>query len=116
MTHTLHYAVTISLAFAAFASLALAMPKHFVSVVGRELTNNGYQWLLRTLGVGLLAVSMGCCIRIDGVGVGLAAWCGVLTVAAFAVASLLSYRPRVVGVASVVSFAASAATFASQLM
>jgi FtsH-binding integral membrane protein len=93
MTAALHYAATTLLAFAAFALLALAMPKHFAAVMRREIISS-HQWLLRALGAAFLAITMWLRIRAEGVGIGLVAWCGVLTLAAFGVVLLLTYNPR----------------------
>jgi hypothetical protein len=115
VTIALQYAGTTLLAFAGFAALSLAMSKHFATVMSRELTTRT-QWLLHALGTALLAITLMWCIRLEGIGVGIVGWCGVLTVSGICVASLLTYRPRMLVLIGTTAFATSALVAAMQML
>ncbi len=85
------YLVSFCAAFAGFATLALAMPKHaraagFAVARLRAQALRGGGWLLLTLSAAAL-------IAASGWQIGLVEFCAVLTIAGIAVALLLSYRP-----------------------
>lgn len=85
--------VSILLAFAGFAMLAIAMPRHLEQVLGRgfELRfRNG----VRVAGWVLLALSVLPCFVGAGLSIAWTRWFGALTFAALPVALLLTYRPR----------------------
>lgn len=82
------------LAFPAFAALSLAMDAHHERVLGTTVLPRA-QWLWRSAGVALLLASLAICWRHWSASVAVAAWLGVLTLAALAVVLLLTYAaPR----------------------
>lgn len=84
---------TFLLALAGFAALALSMQKHHRDVLGRasprsrELLFGSGGWLL-------LAVSLFSAIAGADLFVGIVLWLGLVTIAALAVAMVLTYGPR----------------------
>ena len=82
---------TLALLLAGFAVLALAMPKHYRQLFG-PLPSRGCKLTLVVTGWLLLAVSIAPAIIDHGLSVGLVFWFGIATVAALAVAMLLTYR------------------------
>jgi hypothetical protein len=83
-----------ALSLAAFAALGLAMERHHTQVFGAGAFNATRQRALRIGGWALLAASAALCLSAFGVGMGLVAWCGLLTAAGIVVAWLLPYRAR----------------------
>lgn len=85
----------------AFAALSLAMERHHEQVTGADLTVRS-MWVWRAAGVALLLVSLGVCGHAWGASVAVAAWLGVLTLAALFTGVVLTYAPRQLrGVAAV---------------
>jgi len=82
------------LCHAAMASLSLAMSRHYEQLTGQRVVPRLHRHLLRAVGSGLLLLAAITCIQHLQLGVGLAAWCGLLGVAALTVACGLSYRPQ----------------------
>lgn len=77
------------LSLAAFAALALSMPRYHRDLFG-EPTNRSLQSTSRIAGWTLLSLSLAVCISGLGVSIGIVLWVGMLTVAALAVAAALS--------------------------
>ncbi len=80
-------------ALAGFAALSLGMHRHYRQVRHRALTAR-VQILLRTLGVGALAVSFAASIADAGWSIGPVLWLGWLTAAAMVVALALTWWPQ----------------------
>ena len=89
MTHVL----VILLAFAGFAALALPMKRHRQAMIGRRLSDREGN-LARTGGSLLIAASLVLAMAALGSAYGAIAWFGHLSVAAWAVMALLSWRAR----------------------
>ncbi|MFC6632408.1 DUF3325 domain-containing protein [Microbulbifer taiwanensis] len=81
------------LALAAFASLYLATQRRNLRLV-RDIDLPRWHTPLRCLGWGLLATAAVTAVITGGWGPGLVALCGALTLAAFVVIGLASYRPE----------------------
>jgi hypothetical protein len=81
------------LGFAGFAAIVRSMERH------RELDRIGADtrapgtWLLRGGGCGLLALAALAAVRDSGPSVGIAVWLGTLTLSAFSLMLLFTYRP-----------------------
>lgn len=82
-------------ALAGFVSLSLAMDRHWEQLHGRgsEPRPASKRWL-HVGGIAGLAVSLLACIALRGAGQGWVAWAGMLTVAAGALAMMLTYATR----------------------
>lgn len=85
--------IALGLALPAFAALSQAMERHHAQVVGVALSARA-AWSWRAAGVLLLVLSLAVCLHTWGTSVALAAWLGVLTLAAVAVALVLTYWPQ----------------------
>lgn len=83
------------LAYVGFALLSLVMDRH-----RRQLLPSANGWpprithAIRVLGWSLLLLSLWRSIHLWGVGIGLVAWFGVLSLAVFVLALLMSYFPH----------------------
>jgi hypothetical protein len=94
MNWPLHYTAMTALCFAALSALALAMDKHAAQVQMAGAASRILPPLpLRIMGWALLACAAALCIRAEGVGIGLVAWCGVFTAAGVPLVLLITYRP-----------------------
>jgi hypothetical protein len=87
-------AIAFLLAFAAFACLALAMPRHYQAVMRRK-PSPAMTLGLRIAGWVLIAASLPPCIAWLGNPVGIVAWFGVLNAAALLAAFGLTLRRRI---------------------
>jgi hypothetical protein len=85
--------IAFLLAFAAFACLALAMPRHFQAVIGSKPAS-AVSLSLRVAGWLLITASLAPCIAWLGSPVGIVAWFGVLNAAALLAAFGLTWRKR----------------------
>ena len=85
--------LSILLSFTGFAMLAIAMPRHLEQVMGRGHALR-FSRAARLAGWGLLALSVLPCLAGTGPSIGWTRWVGALTFAAFPVAMILTYRPR----------------------
>ncbi|RAI59571.1 DUF3325 domain-containing protein [Roseicella frigidaeris] len=86
-------ALGFGLAYAGFLGLCLAMDRHHAELLrGRPAA--GRRWLLRGVGWLLLGLSLLPCLALWGVGIGIVAWLGLLTVAAYSLVHLIPYAPR----------------------
>jgi len=94
-------ALAALLCHAAMTSLSLAMSRHYEQLTGQRSVPPLHRHLLRAIGWGLLLLAAVACVQGLQVGVGLAAWCGLVGVAALGVACGLSYRPRLTAQAAV---------------
>lgn len=83
-----------SLVFAGMAGLSMAMDRHYEQLTQQRDVPEDRRRLLRCAGWILLALSLLACTQMRGVGIGLTLWCGLLMLAALAVACSLSYVPR----------------------
>lgn len=79
------------LAVAGFALLALSLAKHHRDLLGK-IPSRTAERSLRAGGWLLLGASLLACISAAGVSIGLVLWTAVLTVAAIAVALLITYQ------------------------
>ncbi|MEG0787254.1 MAG: DUF3325 domain-containing protein [Comamonas sp.] len=82
--------IALLLAVPAFAALSQAMERHGAQARG-ELPSTRVLWGWRAAGVLLLLMSLAACLHAWGTSVAVAAWLGVLTFAALAVALVLTY-------------------------
>lgn len=90
----LHLPLSLALSFAGFASLSLAMDRHFCQATGGPPCTPPQRWLFRACGGLLLWLSLWACLAGWGNTVGAVAWWGLLTAGASGVVLGLSYRPR----------------------
>ena len=82
-----------ALALPAFAALSQAMETHHEQAVGAPPSARAV-WLWRTAGVVLLLLSLTVCMHTWSTSVAVAAWLGVLTLAALPVGLMLTYAPQ----------------------
>lgn len=87
-------ALGTALAYAGFAALCMAMPRHHEQVFGTHRVPAGLRRGLTLLGWALLASSALAVVRAQGWGLGLILWAGILTATALPLSLLLSYAPR----------------------
>ena len=78
------------LALPGFFALSQAMERHHAQVAGGDHAP-AVAWCWRGVGVVLLLLALAVCLSGWGASVAVAAWLGVLTLAALAVALLLTY-------------------------
>ena len=83
----------LALAYAAFTTLAVAMPRHYRQAWGRE-PDTAFTVAMRLAGWALIAETFTACVLHWGWGVGVAAGFGFLSAGALAIAFTLPYRPR----------------------
>ncbi|HTK01254.1 MAG TPA: DUF3325 domain-containing protein [Bordetella sp.] len=88
------------LAFAGFAAIARSMERHReVDRIGTDAgadVDSAATWRLRGGGYGLLGLAAWAAVREWGPSVGLAAWLGTLTLSAFSLMLLFTYRPAAI--------------------
>ncbi len=84
---------SILLAFAAFTVIAASMDRH-QDQLGTDRLQPARLMAWRWCGFALLAVSLAPCLLRWGPSVAVAAWLGLLTFAAMALALLLTYAPQ----------------------
>ncbi|NMG63637.1 DUF3325 family protein [Azoarcus indigens] len=85
--------LVFAMALAGFNALCVSMERHAKQVVGHapdETKRRGFS----ALGWALLALALALAVYYHGASIGTAVWFGLMTVAAFIVGLLLSYRPR----------------------
>lgn len=78
------------LALPALVALSLAMEQNHEKVCAMPVARSA-QWLWRAVGAALLLLSLALCLQTWGASVAIAAWLGVLTMAALSVVLLLTY-------------------------
>ena len=106
--------IAFGLGLPAFAALSFAMERHQEQAFGRPLAPRaGHAW--RIAGVLLLGLSLAVCVAQWQWSVGIAAWLGVLSLAAVSVGLTLTYGPRRLVPLGAVALAAGAATWLWQL-
>lgn len=87
--------LALSLCVTAFASLGLAMDRHYEDSYGRGKEPRAQERrALRLAGTGGLVLALWACIAAVGAAQGWVFWFGVMTVSALAVVLVLSYAPR----------------------
>lgn len=100
--------IALAIAYAGFVTLGLAMDRHQMQMLGRELPRR--QTLsLRMAGVALLGGSLLVCLTTWSTSIAILWWLGLLSIAGLALGLLLTYQPRwarPIGVAAVVAAAA----------
>lgn len=89
MTHVL----TILLAFSGFVMLALAMKRHQRAMIGRQLSDRERR-VARTGGSVVIIASLSLAMVALGFAYGAIAWLGHLSVAGWAVVTMLIWRTR----------------------
>lgn len=89
----------LCLAYAGFASLSLAMDRHWSDRFGREAQPGRWRVPLQLAGTGLLGGSLWVCLAQEGLGIGLVAWLGCLTASGIALVLTLTYWPKAITVA-----------------
>ena len=83
MTWLAHFAALLSAA-AGFVCLAAVMERHAEDLLGRMPTRRDrVAW--RSAGALLLAIALALCIEVEGTSIGIAAWFGLMTLAAMLV-------------------------------
>ena len=85
--------VALAIAYAGFVTLGLAMDRHQMQMLGRELPRRQTQ-LLRTAGGALLGGSLLVCLTAWSTSIAIVWWLGLLSIAGLALGLLLAYRPR----------------------
>lgn len=85
--------VALAIAYAGFVMLSLAMDRHQMQMLGRELAPR-YSLPLRIAGSALLCGSLIVCLAGSSTSVAVVWWLGLLSVAGLALGLLLAYRPR----------------------
>ncbi len=86
---------SLALCFSGFTTLCLAMSRHWSQVFGAN--KPAPRCLPLQIGGGLiLASALGLCIQAKGVSVGIVQWLVLLSLAAFVLVGLLTYRPRMI--------------------
>ena len=85
----------LSMAFAGFAALSLAMRRHFRAVYGNVDPTPRQRRALCLAGSTLLAAACAACVAVWGWPVGIVALAGVLSCGAFASVLLLTYAPAI---------------------
>ncbi len=99
--------VALAIAYAGFVTLSLAMDRHQVQLLGREIAPR--QTLLLRIGGGvLLCGSLLVCVSAGSTSIGIMWWLGLLSLAGIALGLLLAYRPqwvRPIGIAALVAAA-----------
>ncbi|MNR82251.1 hypothetical protein D3C72_130070 [compost metagenome] len=83
-----------ALLFAGMAGLSLAMDRHYEQLTQQREVPARRRLQLRSIGWLLLLLSLTACLQVWSVGIGLALWFGLLTLAALAVACSLTYVPK----------------------
>ncbi|WP_284335992.1 DUF3325 domain-containing protein [Comamonas sp. NoAH] len=82
--------IALLLAIPAFAALSQAMERHHAQVCGNEPSPR-IAWSCRVVGAALLLGTLVVCLQAWGTSVAVAAWLGVLTLAALTVGLVLTY-------------------------
>lgn len=85
----------LALCFSGFGSLCLGIDRHYEQVFGHK-PEALIRHLLRLLGWLLLGIASAPAILALGPSIGLALWASLLSLAAFAQTTLLSYRPSLI--------------------
>ncbi|PHV09133.1 hypothetical protein CSQ96_01160 [Janthinobacterium sp. BJB412] len=83
----------LGLCYAGMSGLALALDRHHRQLRGADCPPRRGM-LLRAAGAALLLLALQPCIQYWGVGAGITAWLGCLTMGAFLFIGLLPYAPR----------------------
>lgn len=81
------------LAYSGFATLSLAMERHYEDAFDRALPRN-HQRGLRAVGTLILALSLWACALANGWSYGTIMWIGLLSAAGLLLIWILTYRPR----------------------
>jgi len=85
----------LALAFSGFATNSTVMDRHYADIHGRGTEPGAaLKRRLRLLGWLGLALSFAACIGASGWHIGPVLWCGLLSIAAWALTLLLQYAPR----------------------
>ena len=99
--------MALAIAYAGFVTLSLAMDRHQVQLLGRELAPR-QTLLLRVAGGVLLCGSLLVCTAVGSTAIGIVWWLGLLSLAGISLGLLLAYRPqwaRPIGIAALVAAA-----------
>jgi hypothetical protein len=104
--------LALTLAYGAYVSLCLAMPRHCGQVFGRE-PRAGRRAALMCAGWAGIALSLLACVHAAGWQFGPVYWVGLLVVAGVLLVFLLPYKPRI---AAALGLAAPAACLVTILI
>ncbi len=96
MTGVALITTVLASAVAGFASISLAMDRHYQESLGRGRSPGGKRLWLRLGGGAGLAVSLAASLLLQGLSQGWVLWFGALTVAALAVVAALAFWARCV--------------------
>lgn len=88
--------IYFSLAFMGFICLSMAMKRHFKQAWPQYKLDLTKVILLRLTGSALLIGSCLLSVKMDGVGIGLVSWLGILTFTALLQSLLLTYQPQLI--------------------
>ena len=83
-----------SAALAGFASLGLAMDRHYEDSFGRGKDPGRWRRWMQAAGTAALGLSLATCLGLQGTSQGWVLWLGMLTAGAVVVVLVLSYAPR----------------------
>jgi hypothetical protein len=103
-------ALALSLSYAGFAALALAMRRHHRQIWNRDPTG-GLRHVYRAAGVLLLGLAFAACVVDDGWLIGPVTWFAVLSASALLFDFILPYAPRAAATVSLLTVPVAAATF-----
>ena len=85
--------IALALGLPAFASLSFAMLRHHEQAWNREPDQTTSR-LWRVVGIALLALSLWVCMQRWNLSIAIAAWFGILTIAAIVTGLFITYAPR----------------------
>lgn len=94
MSDTLLLSLALLLTVAGLGWFALSMDAHWRQLCDSRLPTRGNRLLLRACGSAALATSLLLCVRVDHVSMAALVWMMMLAAGAFAVAFVLTWRPR----------------------
>lgn len=103
MSHVLSSVAAWALCYAGMTALALTLNRHYAQMMGPSAPSQAKRIALRVVGWLFLTASLIPVWKDWQEGIGLVAWCGLLTLAASLVAWLLPYLPRFVAGSAVTS-------------
>lgn len=94
MIKSLLLVAIFSAAYLSFALFALSQVRHWRVVLDKALPTQKEVLALRSLGILMLSTSLALSLMRDGAGFGSLLWITIISMAAFAIALTLAWRPR----------------------